>query len=351
MRLSPLLSPLPLLPLPRFSTLFCPLSSSSSDHSPSSSPPPPPPLQTNSSSASALDSNSESNRLLLDTFGRFHNYLRVSLVEKCNLRCLYCMPEEGVPLCPSSSYLGAAEIVRLVRLFAQNGVDKVRLTGGEPTIRKDLVPIVSDLAALPQIRRIGMTTNGIVLPRMIVPLVEAGLTHLNISLDTLSAEKFAQITRRNAFAKAMAGIEAAERILPEGRLKINCVLTAERSLDIRFIEFMPFSGNRFQMDKFIAYKEILAKFEEHFGKEQIERLKDAPNDSSKAYKVKGHRGQFGFISSMSEHFCGSCNRLRLTADGNLKVFFHPAFPMSVSSMFPLFWCVSTDWLKCRCAIR
>uniref|UniRef100_A0A914HJG4 GTP 3',8-cyclase n=1 Tax=Globodera rostochiensis TaxID=31243 RepID=A0A914HJG4_GLORO len=321
--------------------LRCPFSSSTrpSDHSAA-----PSPVCPASPSAAAADSappdvGAVHRRHLLDTFGRFHNYLRVSLIEKCNLRCVYCMPEEGVPLCAASSYLDAGEIVRLVRLFAQNGVDKVRLTGGEPTIRKDLVPIVRDLAALPQIRQLGMTTNGVVLPRMLSSLVEAGLSHLNISLDTLSAEKYVKITRRNALAKAMAGIEAAERILPVGRLKLNCVLTAEKALDIRFIEFMPFSGNRYKMDSFVPYKEMLAQLEEYFGKDRIQRIEDAPNDTSKAYKVKGHRGQFGFISSMSEHFCGSCNRLRLTADGNLKAFVE----VFGQEYFPHFRCAFTDW--------
>ncbi|KJH43659.1 radical SAM domain protein [Dictyocaulus viviparus] len=230
----------------------------------------------------------------MDTYGRTHNYLRISLTEKCNLRCLYCMPEDGVSLSPEFNLLTSNEIIRLVELFASHGVDKVRLTGGEPTIRKDIVELV------------------------------------NISLDTLDQHKYMLMTRRNGFAKVMKCIELAEMLFPI--VKVNTVvmknvndnevsdfvrLTENRRLDVRFIEYMPFGGNHFSQKKFVDYKTLLIAIEKAFDG-LVLRLPDAANDTSKGYKINGFVGRFGFITSMSEHFCATCNRLRLTADGNLK---------------------------------
>uniref|UniRef100_A0A915BPB2 GTP 3',8-cyclase n=2 Tax=Parascaris univalens TaxID=6257 RepID=A0A915BPB2_PARUN len=270
---------------------------------------------------------------LVDIYGRHHTYLRISLAEKCNLRCTYCMPEEGVPLSPSHNLLSADEIVRLATIFAANGVTKIRLTGGEPTLRKDIVDIVGRLASIPGIRQVGMTTNGIALRQKLEALASAGLNKLNISLDTLNEAKYMIITRRNGFNKVMRSIELAESIFDQ--VKINNVvirgindeeltnfvsLTEFRNLDVRFIEYMPFSGNKFEVRKMVPYKEMLKAIDKKFP--VIIKLKDLPSDTSKAYSVQGFRGKFGFISSMSEHFCASCSRLRITADGNLKVCLH-----------------------------
>ncbi|KAI6189581.1 Elp3 domain-containing protein [Aphelenchoides bicaudatus] len=255
---------------------------------------------------------------LTDKFGRFHTYLRISLTERCNLRCQYCMPEEGVPLQPNEKLLTADEIIRIARLFAIN----------------DLIEIVSRLRDLPGITEIGMTSNGIALSRKLDALLDAGLNRLNISLDTLNEAKYMMITRRNGFSKVIKLIEQAEPRFE--RLKLNCVvirglnddelvdfvkLTEKRNLDIRFIEYMPFGGNNFNTKKMVPFKEMLSRIGQSFDN-QIIRLNDKPNDTSKAYKVQGFAGQFGFITSMSEHFCGTCNRLRITADGNLKVCLH-----------------------------
>ncbi|ETN76873.1 molybdenum cofactor biosynthesis protein A [Necator americanus] len=296
----------------------------------------------------------------VDTHGRVHSYLRISLTEKCNLRCLYCMPEEGVQLTPPSNLLTSDEIVRLVELFASHGIDKIRLTGGEPTIRRDIVEIVERIRNIDGIVDIGLTSNGIVLAKKLRQLKEAGLTKVNISLDTLVDHKFTLMTRRNGFAKVMKSIDLAEALFPT--VKINTVvmrninddevndfvnLTKNRvslisnyscvvwlankinakmsphfqRLDVRFIEYMPFGGNHFSTKKFIDFKALLAIINQKYNG-LVKRLQDAPHATTKAFKIAGFKGQFGFITSMSDHFCGTCNRLRITADGNLKVCLH-----------------------------
>ncbi|KAI9016965.1 hypothetical protein BC832DRAFT_588254 [Gaertneriomyces semiglobifer] len=270
---------------------------------------------------------------LFDTFGRKHTYLRISLTEKCNLRCTYCMPEEGVALQPKDRMLTSAEIVRLATLFVNEGVTKIRLTGGEPTIRKDLIEIIAGLNALKPmgLRSIGMTTNGLALKRKLPMLKEAGLDKLNISLDTLDQFKFELMTRRRGFQNVMDGIHAA-CATGFDEVKLNSVvikglndeevvpfvqMTKDLPLYVRFIEYMPFDGNKWNEKKFVSYKQMLGKIREVYP--DITKIRDDPNDTTKGYTVPGFAGKFGFITSMSDHFCGTCNRVRLMADGNLKV--------------------------------
>lgn len=268
---------------------------------------------------------------LTDTFGRYHNYLRISLTERCNLRCQYCMPAEGVTLSKKSNLLTTEEVLRVADLFVKSGVTKIRLTGGEPTIRKDLVDIIANLKKLQGLKTVGITTNGLVLTKKLVELQRAGLDALNISLDTLNSEKYEFITRRKGWQKVMMGIDLALQ-LDYAPVKINCVvmkgfndnevvdfvqLTKDKNIDVRFIEYMPFSGNKWDYDKFVSYKDMLEKIFQIWP--DFESLPGELNDTSKAWKVPGFKGQVGFITSMSEHFCGTCNRLRITADGNLKV--------------------------------
>ena len=271
---------------------------------------------------------------LTDKFGRQHSYLRISLSEKCNLRCLYCMPEDGVPVQPQSHLLSNEEIMKLVSQFVNQGVDKVRLTGGEPLLRKDIVDLVGQLNQL-GLKQIGMTTNGVTLSKLLPDLVEAGLTHVNVSLDSLDPDKFARLTRRppSYHARVMQAIEDCARYLPH-RTKINCVvlpdnvqeleefskLTLEMPIDVRFIEYMPFNDNLWQSDGFVSYQQMQNQIP------GLTRLEDGPNDTTKWWTLQGKddvddlpMGRIGFITSMSEHFCGTCNRLRLTADGKLKV--------------------------------
>ncbi|XP_034102330.1 molybdenum cofactor biosynthesis protein 1 isoform X1 [Drosophila albomicans] len=267
---------------------------------------------------------------LTDSFGRHHTYLRISLTERCNLRCDYCMPAEGVPLQPKSQLLTTEEVLHLARIFVEQGVRKIRLTGGEPTVRRDIVEIVAQLKALPELEHVGITTNGLVLTRLLLPLQRAGLDSLNISLDTLRKDRFERITRRKGWERVIAGIDLAIQL--GYRPKVNCVLmrdfnedeicdfvefTRERPVDVRFIEYMPFSGNKWQTERLISYSETVKIIRERFP--DFQALPNGPNDTSKAYAVPGFAGQMGFITSMTEHFCGTCNRLRLTADGNIKV--------------------------------
>ncbi|KAL9937418.1 hypothetical protein V8E36_003827 [Tilletia maclaganii] len=271
---------------------------------------------------------------LRDTHARDHTYLRISLTERCNLRCLYCMPEEGVPLTPSDKLLSQAEIARLARLFVREGVNKVRLTGGEPTLRADLVGIVESLNDLRPLglTQIGLTSNGIALHRKLPDLVRAGSTHLNLSLDTLDPFKFEFMTRRRGLEAVLRSLDRALE-LGMGSVKLNVVVvkglndgqdvldfvhfTRDKPVTVRFIEYMPFDGNKWQQGKLVPYRQLLDHIQHKFG--PLERLRDDPNDTSKGWRVPGFAGSVGFITSMTEHFCGTCNRLRITADGNLKV--------------------------------
>ncbi|KAF3452642.1 hypothetical protein FNV43_RR03075 [Rhamnella rubrinervis] len=269
--------------------------------------------------------------MLIDSFGRLHTYLRISLTERCNLRCQYCMPAEGVDLTPSPQLLSPDEIVRLASLFTSSGVDKIRLTGGEPTVRKDIEDICLRLSNLKGLKTLAITTNGITLARKLPMLKECGLTSLNISLDTLVPAKFEFMTRRKGHQKVIDSINAAVD-LGYNPVKVNCVvmrgfnddeicdfvnLTCEKPINVRFIEFMPFDGNVWNVKKMVPYSEMLNKVVGQFP--GLKRLKDHPTDTAKNFRVDGHQGAVSFITSMTEHFCAGCNRLRLLADGNLKV--------------------------------
>uniref|UniRef100_A0A8C5FUM6 GTP 3',8-cyclase n=1 Tax=Gadus morhua TaxID=8049 RepID=A0A8C5FUM6_GADMO len=268
---------------------------------------------------------------LTDSFGRRHSYLRISLTEKCNLRCQYCMPEEGVKLTPRAQLLTTAEVLRLARLFVHEGVDKIRLTGGEPLIRPDVLDIIAELRKLEGLKTIAVTTNGMNLARLLPKLKDSGLDLLNISLDTLIPAKFEFIVRRKGFHKVMEGIDKALE-MGYNPVKVNCVvmrglnedeildfvaLTEKKPIEVRFIEYMPFDGNKWNFKKMVSYQEMLDCIKQQWP--ALEMVPTGHADTAKGYKVPGFAGKVGFISSMSDHFCGSCNRLRLTADGNLKV--------------------------------
>ncbi|XP_061699532.1 molybdenum cofactor biosynthesis protein 1 isoform X2 [Syngnathoides biaculeatus] len=268
---------------------------------------------------------------LTDNFGRRHNYLRISLTEKCNLRCQYCMPEEGVKLTPRGQLLTTAEVLTLARLFVQEGVEKIRLTGGEPLIRPDVLDIVAELRKLEGLKTIAVTTNGMNLSRLLPLLRDAGLDLINISLDSLVPSKFEFIVRRKGFHKVMEGIDKAIE-MGYNPVKVNCVvmrglnedelldfvgLTEKKPLEVRFIEYMPFDGNKWNFKKMVSYQEMLDHIKQKWP--GLETLQTGHSDTAKTFKVPGFKGQVGFITSMSDHFCGSCNRLRITADGNLKV--------------------------------
>ncbi|KWU41288.1 molybdenum cofactor biosynthesis prote [Rhodotorula sp. JG-1b] len=279
---------------------------------------------------------SEGSPHLLDSFGRRHDYLRISLTEKCNLRCTYCMPEHGVPLLPSEHRLTADEIDRVARVFVRNGIRKIRLTGGEPTIRPDLVEIVERISMNRQagLTSLGLTSNGIALKRKLPALVDAGLSHLNLSLDTLDPFKYELMTRRRGFERVVESLELAQSLKPRGlrQTKINVVvirgvndqevadfvnLTRDMDITVRFIEYMPFEDNRWSTQKLVPSATLLSHLETLHPR--LVKLRDAESDTTRAYAVPGWKGSFGFISSMTDHFCGTCSRLRIGADGGVKV--------------------------------
>jgi cyclic pyranopterin phosphate synthase len=239
------------------------------------------------------------------------------------------MPAEGVPLSPKSHIMDYDEIYAIAKIFVENGVTKIRLTGGEPLIRKDISVILGKLASLPV--ELAITTNGITLDRHIDVLKEHNIKNINVSLDTLSESKFKEITRRNQFDKVYKNILL---LIEKGfNVKINAVLikgfnddeiidfinlTKDFPISFRFIEFMPFDGNKWDLKEMVSYAEVLERVNNHFPIENVERIKDAENDTSKNYRIKGYKGSFAIISSVTNPFCDSCNRLRLTADGKLK---------------------------------
>ncbi len=269
---------------------------------------------------------------IIDQFGRHLTYLRVSVTDVCNLRCIYCMPED-MTFRPRAELMTDEEILTIVRLMADLGINKVRLTGGEPTVRPHIVEIVRQIAHIPTIRDVAMTTNALLLPQLAEPLARAGLRRVNISLDTLDPKKFRFITRWGDLDQVWAGIEAAEAagLKP---LKINAVvtrgfndlevvdlarLTLERDWDIRFIELMPFGSEAdFAQSAVVRSHETKARIEAALGPLHPVPGHD-PRDPAKPYRLVGARGTIGFISSVSEPFCRSCNRLRLTADGKLRL--------------------------------
>ena len=267
-----------------------------------------------------------------DAYSRPISYLRVSVTDRCNLRCVYCMPPEGVPARTHAEILRYEEIETVVRAAVELGVHRVRLTGGEPLVRLGIVDLVRMLARLPGIDDLSMTTNGTLLPRFASALQEAGLQRVNISLDTLRPVRFGQITRRGRLADTLAGIEAAHRAGLEP-VKINTVVvrglnddevvdlarkTVTDGWHLRFIEWMPVgecqaTGGELR----VTTTEICAQIERALGPLEPAAI-DAGAGPARYYRVTGARGTIGLISPLSEHFCGTCNRLRLTADGQLR---------------------------------
>lgn len=245
------------------------------------------------------------------------------------------MPEEGVELSPPPQLLTTPEILYLSSIFVSQGVKKIRLTGGEPTVRKDIVPLMQGIGKLRGLRELCLTTNGISLRRKLDQMVEAGLTGVNLSLDTLDPFQFQIMTRRSGFDAVKKSID---RILEMNRagagikLKINCVIMRglndreiipfvnmgqQMPLEVRFIEYMPFDGNKWNQRKMVSYQEMLGIIRKEYP--TIIKIADHKNDTSKTYQISGFQGRIGFITSMTHNFCGSCNRLRITSDGNLKV--------------------------------
>lgn len=270
---------------------------------------------------------------LVDAYSRKIDYLRISVTDRCNLRCVYCMPPEGIDLAEAKNILRYEEILRVATVACANGVSKIRITGGEPLVRRGIVDFLAELSAVPGLKDLSLTTNGVLLKEYAPALKAAGLRRVNVSLDSMSRERFKKMTRGDNLAQVTDGIEAAQKVglTP---VKINMVairgfnddeivafalLSKTQPYHVRFIEYMPFdSSEGWQRDKCITAKEL---------KEMIERVEPLEPviiegdgaGPARRFRFKDALGEVGFISPVSEHFCGSCNRLRLTADGKLRL--------------------------------
>lgn len=269
---------------------------------------------------------------LVDTFGRRHNNLRISVTDRCNIRCFYCMPAENVQFMHRDKLLTFEEIERFVRLAVPLGVNKIRLTGGEPLVRKDLAKLVEMLARIDGIQDIGMTTNGILLAEQAQDLFDAGLRRLNISLDALDPVKFEQVTRREGYEQVLNGIEVAQRVGFKP-IKINAVsirgvteseivpfgkFARESGCEVRFIEYMPLDADAaWERQKVLYAAEILAVLAREIMPLQVVGEPD-PRAPSTDYQFEDGVGRIGFIPSVSQPFCDQCNRFRLTADGKIR---------------------------------
>jgi len=264
--------------------------------------------------------------MLIDRYDRIHDYLRISLTDNCNFRCFYCMPEEDHAFTPAQQLMTAEEIESLASSFVKLGVKKIRLTGGEPLVRKDAADIIKRLSKFPV--KLTITTNGTRLHEFADLFEETGIRSVNISLDSLQEDKFKIITRRDLFHTVMGNIQM---LIDRGfHVKINVVVvkginereindfiawTKEEPIHVRFIEYMPFTGNQWNSDKVFTWQQML----ETAGRDySFLPLSPEPNDTSKSYLVPGHKGTFAVISTMTGPFCGTCNRLRLTANGKMK---------------------------------
>jgi GTP 3',8-cyclase len=268
--------------------------------------------------------------MAIDRFGRRIHYLRISLTDHCNLRCIYCMPEEQV-FRPNADLMQDDEILLLTRLFADLGFDKIRLTGGEPTVRANIVEIVRGITSTPGIKSISMTTNGVLLSRLARPLKDAGLQRVNVSIDTLNPDKFKRLTRWGKLEDVWNGILAAEEV-GLSPVKLNAVvvkgyneedvvdlaaLTINRPWQIRFIEMMPFAGvTDLQTSQLITAAHIQEQIEGEFG--QLETTHEYDGEA-RIFRIPGAQGEIGFISSVTVPFCSACTRARLTADGVLRM--------------------------------
>ena len=277
---------------------------------------------------------------MIDKLGRDITYLRISLTDKCNLRCRYCMPEEGVCKRSHHEMMNEDEVVTAVEVAASLGIHKVRLTGGEPLVKRNIVSICRRVAATEGIREVCLTTNGILLPQLGKALREAGVNRLNLSLDTLNPEKYAYITRIGKLEHFRAGLEAALEAGFE-KVKINAVLiggfnddeiealadlTMQYPVDMRFIELMPIQDHdEFGQEAYVPYSKVL---------EKLPQAVPVPKDGgvAKLYRLPGAKGNIGLISPLNAHFCGECNRLRLTADGKLKPCLHSADEYSIKGL-------------------
>ncbi len=266
--------------------------------------------------------------MLVDKFGRQITYARIGITDRCNLRCFYCMPAEGIDYIPKKELLSYEELHRLISLLAQHGVNKIRITGGEPFVRKELIGFIKTLKTIDQLHQINITTNGVLLAPHLDELKGLGINSINLSIDSLNKERFKQITRRDVFDQVWSSFHKILKMdIP---LKLNVVvmkgqneediipmaeLTKTYPISVRFIEEMPFNGTGSEHDH-ISFKSILQRLREHFG--EVQKIEDPPNSTSYHYKLANSIGNIGLIAAHSRTFCGTCNRIRVTAQGQLQ---------------------------------
>ena len=282
--------------------------------------------------------------MLIDNHGRKINYLRLAVTDRCNLRCFYCMPEKGIQFVSRSELMTYEEMIRVVSLFATMGINKVRITGGEPFVRKGMLDFMAELSHIPGITDLHLTTNGTFSAGVVSKLKEYGVNSVNLSIDSLNKDRFYEITRRNVFDDVMKTFNAL--LSHEIPTKLNMVvmagknvedisemieLTQDRNISVRFLEEMPFNGVGKRQDvEFWDATMILNYIKSIYP--QIEKLKDPPHSTAKNYKVDGYRGSFGIIASYSRLFCGTCNRIRLTPTGQLKTCLYDGGVFNIKDM-------------------
>lgn len=268
--------------------------------------------------------------MLIDSHGREIDYLRLAITDKCNLRCFYCMPEEGINFVKKAELLSYEEMIRLVSVLSNEGINKIRITGGEPFLRKNVMQFLKQLSEISAIQKIAITTNGTLTTRYLDELIDLGITSFNLSIDSIDKERFYKITRRDSFDTVW---DCYREMLSRGlNLKLNCVVMENQNIEdinamvqlgmndnvsIRFIEEMPFNGagSHYSTLKW-NHTKILEHIKSNFG--NVEKLKDPKNSTAFNYKVDGFKGSFGIIPAYTRSFCGTCNRLRLTPQGTIK---------------------------------
>ena len=283
---------------------------------------------------------------IIDNHGRPINYVRLAVTDRCNLRCFYCMPEEGIDYLPKKQLLTYEEMERMLAVLANSGISKVRITGGEPFLRKDLIYFLRQVKAIKGIEEIHITTNGVLTEPFIPDLVELGIKSVNLSLDTLDRERFRKITRRDEFDKVMRTFKAL--VANHIKVKINAVvmegqntediiplatLTKDYPVSVRFIEEMPFNGEGQHYPTLTwNYRKIIQELQTAFP--NIQKIADAPNSTANHYVVPGYQGNIGVIAAFSRTFCGTCNRIRVTAQGGLKTCLYGQDVLNVKDIMP-----------------
>lgn len=269
---------------------------------------------------------------MIDSYGRKINYLRMSVTELCNLRCKYCMPKKGIPKCSHNNILRIEELLEIAKSFVNMGIDKIRITGGEPLVRKGILNLIRGISEMDKVKDLAMTTNGIYLKEYAKQLKEAGLNRVNISLDTMNKEKFKYITNGGDINKVLEGIEEAKKVgltpiklnvvliknFNEDEIKDFINLTKDNEIDVRFIELMPIGELKYwALNRYLSNDIVLEK-----NKELIKIESEDKSSPAKYYKLPNAKGRVGIINPISCKFCKDCNRLRLTADGKIKTCLH-----------------------------